>query len=80
MHTFKLEIFAAALCAAKFFNIFSTPLRAVQHGLYTSDLLPTPMYCVIMSGNYKFVHGVLHMSYLRLHVVAYSSYCLFLSV
>ena len=35
--------FAAALRAAKLFSIFLAALRAAQHGLYTSNLLPTPM-------------------------------------
>ena len=41
VHT--LTKFAAALREAKFFYIFTATLRAVQHGLYTSNLLPTPM-------------------------------------
>ena len=44
MHTFKK--FSAALREAKFFYIFSAALRAVQHDLYTSNLLPTPMMIV----------------------------------
>ena len=35
------EIFAAALRAATFF--FLAALRAVKHGFYTLNLLPTPM-------------------------------------
>ena len=44
MHTFKK--FATTHSAAKFFYIFSATLRAVQHGLCTSSLLPTPMRCM----------------------------------
>ena len=43
----NLKKFVAALCAEKlfFFFIFPffAPLRAAQHGLYTPNLLPTPM-------------------------------------
>ena len=39
----NLKKFFAALRAAKFFNIFSTALHALQQGLCTSSLLPTPM-------------------------------------
>ena len=35
---------STALRAAKLLNIFPTTLCAVQHHLYTSNLLPTPMY------------------------------------
>ena len=35
--------FPAAPSAAKLLNIFFAALRAVQHGLYTSNLLPTSM-------------------------------------
>ena len=38
-----LKKISAALRAAKLIHIFSAALRAVQHGLYTSNLLPTPM-------------------------------------
>ena len=41
MHTLKK--FSAAPSAAKLLNIFFAALRAVQHSLYTSNLLPTPM-------------------------------------
>ena len=44
VHTFKK--FATAHSAAKFFYIFSATLHAVQHGLCTSSLLPTPMRCM----------------------------------
>ena len=37
------EKFAAARNAAKSLSIFLAALRAAQHGLYTSNLLPTPM-------------------------------------
>ena len=39
-----LKKFAATLRAAKLLPIFSAVLRATQHGLYTSNLLPTPMF------------------------------------
>ena len=38
------EKFAAALRAAKLVFISLAALRAVHHGLYTSNLLPTPMF------------------------------------
>ena len=41
VHTLKKS--PAARSAAKLLDIFSAALRAVQHGLYTSNLLPTPM-------------------------------------
>ena len=40
--------FAAALSAAK---LHSAALCAAQHGLYTSNLLPTPMYMVEFCGH-----------------------------
>ena len=40
VHTLKK--FATTLCVA---NIFLATLHVAQHGLYTSNLLPTPMQC-----------------------------------
>ena len=39
-----MKKFAAARSAAKLHSIFLAALRVAQHGLYTPDLFPTPMY------------------------------------
>ena len=42
VHTFKK--FSTAHSAAKLLHIFPAVIRVLQHGLHTSNLLPTPMW------------------------------------
>ena len=67
------EKFAAALRAAKLLSIFLAALRAAQHGLYTSNLLPTPMHTMLHVTQQTTLHIILYMPYFMLHTILHNT-------